>query len=176
MLLVLLSGHDIEMYANVCLPLLAVWTVFAFIPIEVFPLSVWTAWAWIVSPPSIIIACTRDVNETLAYKTETKTFLPFQETEARPRHFCYKTRPRPCKAETKTFFETFNLQHCTKTMNGDVQIKTIYIWQYWSLTVSRTCIAINKQTCESLNNIDALHSKRCTCSFAMKQKAVHIGL
>jgi len=29
--------------------------------------------------------------------------------------------------------------------------------------------------CESVNNI-ALHSKRCTCSFAMKQKAVHIDL
>jgi len=31
-------------------------------------------------------------------------------------------------------------------------------------------------TCESVNNIDALHSKRCMCSFAIKQKAVHIGL
>ena len=30
--------------------------------------------------------------------------------------------------------------------------------------------------CESVNNIDALHSKRCTCNLAMKQKAVHIGL
>jgi len=30
--------------------------------------------------------------------------------------------------------------------------------------------------CESVNNIDALRSKRCTCSFAMEQKAVHIGL
>jgi len=30
--------------------------------------------------------------------------------------------------------------------------------------------------CESVNNIDALHSKGCTCSFAMKQKAVYIGL
>jgi len=29
---------------------------------------------------------------------------------------------------------------------------------------------------ESVNNIDAVHSKRCTCSFTMKQKAVHIGL
>jgi len=31
-------------------------------------------------------------------------------------------------------------------------------------------------TCESVNNIDALHSKRCMCNFAMKQKAVHIVL
>ena len=54
----------------------------------------------------------RDVNETLAYETETRP------------------RPRPCKAETETFFETFNLQDCAKTMNGDVQIKTIYIKQY----------------------------------------------
>jgi len=53
-----------------------------------------------------------DVNETLAYETE--------------------TRPRPCKTETETFFETFNIQlcACAKTMNGDVQIKTIYIKQY----------------------------------------------
>jgi len=58
-----------------------------------------------------------DVNETLAYETETSDFCH----EARP-------RPRPCKAET--FFETFNLQHCAKTMNGDVQIKTNYIKQY----------------------------------------------
>ena len=41
----------------------------------------------------------RDVNETLAFETETRP------------------RPRPCKAETETFFETFNLQHCAKTMN-----------------------------------------------------------
>jgi len=33
----------------------------------------------------------RDVNETLAYETETRP------------------RPRACKAETETFFETFNL-------------------------------------------------------------------
>jgi len=32
------------------------------------------------------------------------------------------------------------------------------------------------KTYESVNNIDALHSKRCTCNFAMKQKAVRIGL
>ena len=31
-------------------------------------------------------------------------------------------------------------------------------------------------TCESVNNIDSLHSKRCMCNFAMKQKAMHIGL
>ena len=40
--------------------------------------------------------------------------------------FCHETRPRPCKAETETFFETFKLQHCARTMNGDVQIKTLY--------------------------------------------------
>ena len=28
------------------------------------------------------------------------------------------------ETETETFFETFNLQDCAKTMNGDVQIKT----------------------------------------------------
>ena len=38
----------------------------------------------------------RDVNETLAYETETFGFRS-------------ETRPRPCKAETETFFKTFNL-------------------------------------------------------------------
>jgi len=38
-----------------------------------------------------------------------------------------------------------------------------------------TCAATNKQTCESVNNIDALYSKGCRCNFAMKQKAVHIA-
>ena len=44
------------------------------------------------------------------------------------------------------------------------------------------CTALQLQIyatyCESVNNrpIDVLHSKRCTCSFAMKQKAVHIGI
>ena len=46
-------------------------------------------------------AMSRDVNETLAYETETFGFW----SETRP-------RPRPCKAETEKFFETFNLQHC----------------------------------------------------------------
>ena len=85
----------------------------------------------------ILVQFTRDVNETLAYETETfgfwsetKTFLQFHETETSD--FCHETRPRPrpCKAETETFFETFNLQDCAKTMNDDVQIKTIYIKQY----------------------------------------------
>jgi len=69
----------------------------------------------------------RDVNETLAYETETFGF--WSETRPRPRPSCNSTRPRrlifatrprprPYKAETETFFETFNLQHCAKTMNG----------------------------------------------------------
>jgi len=53
-------------------------------------------------------------------ETETKTFLQFHETETSD--FCRETRPRPCKAETETFFETFNLQHCAKTMNGDLPL------------------------------------------------------
>ena len=61
---------------------------------------------------NLTVARVRDVNETLAYETETRP------------------RPRPCKAETETFFETFNLQHYAETMNGDVQVKTIYIKQY----------------------------------------------
>jgi len=45
--------------------------------------------------------------------------IPRDETEMSD--FCHETRPRPrpCKAETETFFETFNLQHCAKTMNGE---------------------------------------------------------
>ena len=33
------------------------------------------------------------------------------------------------ETETETFFETFNLQDYAGTMNGDVQVKTIYIKQ-----------------------------------------------
>ena len=69
-----------------------------------------------------------DVNETRAYETETRhsVFGPRrdrdQDLPAIPRDrdetsdICHLTRPRPCKAETETFFETFNLQHCAKTM------------------------------------------------------------
>jgi len=70
----------------------------------------------------------RDIRFLVRDETETKTFLQFRETETSD--FCHKTRPRPCKAETETFFETFNLQHYAKTVNGDVQVKTIYIKQY----------------------------------------------
>ena len=79
----------------------------------------------------------RDVNETLAHETETRprhsVFGPRQDRDqvlpAIPRDrdetetfdFFHETRPRPrpCKAETETFFETFNHQHCAKTMNGE---------------------------------------------------------
>jgi len=84
--------------------------------------------------------------------------IPRDRHETETSDFCHETRPKPCKAETETFFETIKLQHCAKSMNGDVQIKSIYIKQYRSLTVSCTCIAINKYTCESVNNIDTLHS------------------
>jgi len=61
-----------------------------------------------------IVMLLRDVNETLAYETETrprhsflvgdetetKTFLQFHESETCD--FCHETRPRPCKAETET--------------------------------------------------------------------------
>ena len=83
----------------------------------------------------------RDVNETLAYETETRPrhlvfdarrdrdqdlpTIPRDRDETETSDFCHETRPRPCKAETETFFETFSLQDCAKTMNGDVQIKTI---------------------------------------------------
>ena len=40
----------------------------------------------------------------------------------------------------------------------------------------RVCESVNNRVCESVNNIDALYSEQCTCTFAMKQKAVHIGL
>ena len=52
--------------------------------------------------------CKRDL--TLRDRDETETFGFWSET---------RPRPRPCKAETETFFETFNLQHCAKTMNGE---------------------------------------------------------
>jgi len=90
----------------------------------------------------------RDVNETLAYETETRPrhsifgqrrdrdqdlpAVPRDRDETDTSDFCHepRPRPRPCKAETETFFETFSLQHCAKTVNGDVQVKTIYVKQY----------------------------------------------
>ena len=51
--------------------------------------------------------CKRDLSLRDWDKTETFGFW----FETRP-------KPRPCKAETEMFFETFNLQHCAKTMNG----------------------------------------------------------
>jgi len=63
-----------------------------------------------------VVRLPRDVNETLAYETE--------------------TRPRPCKAETETFFETFNLQHYAETMNGDVQVKTVLVFNILQCIVS----------------------------------------
>jgi len=74
----------------------------------------------------------RDVNETLAYETETRPrhlvfgprrdrdqdlpSIPRDRDETETSDFCHETRPRsrPCKAETETFFETLNLQHCAK--------------------------------------------------------------
>ena len=84
-----------------------------------------------------MLASTRDVNETLAYETETRPrhlvfgprgdrdqdlpAIPRDRDETETSDFCHETRPRPrpCKAETETFSETFNLQHCAKTMNGE---------------------------------------------------------
>jgi len=42
----------------------------------------------------IALSCgiNRDVNKTLAYETETKTFLQFHETETKPRHLIFATR------------------------------------------------------------------------------------
>ena len=68
-----------------------------------------------------------DIQFLVRDDTETKTFLQFHKTEMRPRRLIFATSSRPCKAETGTFFDTFNLQHCAKTVNGDVQIKTIYV-------------------------------------------------
>jgi len=45
-------------------------------------------------------------------ETETKTFLQFHEAETSD--FCHEMRPRPCKAEIETFFQTFNFQHCAE--------------------------------------------------------------
>jgi len=82
-----------------------------------------------------IFVVSRDVNETLAYETETRPrhfvfgprrdrdlpAIPRDRDETETSDFCHETRPRPrpCKAETETFFKTFNLQHCAKTMNGE---------------------------------------------------------
>ena len=52
--------------------------------------------------------CKRDLG--LRDRDETETFGFWSET---------RPRPRPCKAETEMFFETFNLQHRAKTMNGE---------------------------------------------------------
>jgi len=56
----------------------------------------------------------RDIPFLVRDETETKTFLQFHETETSD--FCHETRPkpRPCKAETEMFFETFKVEHrCT---------------------------------------------------------------
>ena len=68
---------------------------------------------------------TRDVNETLAYETETRPrhlvfdprrdqdlpAIPRDRDETETFDFCHETRPRPrpCKAETETFFEAFSI-------------------------------------------------------------------
>jgi len=44
------------------------------------------------------------------------------------------------------------------------------IIQYRSLTVSCTCIAINRQTRASVNNIDVLHSKWCSAILQWSKK------
>jgi len=102
--------------------------------------------------------CKQDLG--LQDRDETETFGFWFDTRPRPRPSCNSMRPRRDQdvwflprgeTETETLqvrdrdvFETFNRQHCAKTMNGNVQIKTIYIKQYRSHTVSCTCIAINK--------------------------------
>jgi len=45
--------------------------------------------------------------------------MPQDQDETKTSDFCHETRPRPRKAETETFFGTFHLQHCAKTMNGE---------------------------------------------------------
>jgi len=74
----------------------------------------------------------RDRDIRFLVRDETETFLQFHETETRRLIFATRRdRDRDlAKAETETFFETFNLQDCAKTINGDVQIKTIYTKQY----------------------------------------------
>jgi len=77
--------------------------------------------------------CKRDLSSRDRDKTETFGFgprrdrdqdlplIPRDRDETETSDFCHETRPRPrpCKAETETFFETFNLQHCAKTMNSE---------------------------------------------------------
>ena len=87
-------------------------------------IALYTANAYSAKREMSVSACSRDVNETLAYETETRPrhlvfgprrdrdqdlpAIPRDETETSD--FCHETRPRPCKAKTETFFETFNVQ------------------------------------------------------------------
>ena len=110
--------------------------------------------------------CKQDLS--LRDREETETFGFW--SKMRPRPSCNSTRPRRLIFATRrdrnlarprprrfATCQTFNLQHCAKTTNGDVQIKN---YLYKTVLVSCTCVAINKQTCESVNNIRRLAFKR----------------
>ena len=76
---------------------------------------------------SILQRCNRDETETFGFWSETETSDKNQTSRSQTKNQMSqetRQRPRPCKAETETFFETFILQHCAKTMNGNVQIIT----------------------------------------------------
>ena len=104
----------------------------------------------------VAVGVTRDVNETLAYETETRPVhsvfgprrdrdqdlpaIPRDRDETETSDICHETRPRPCKAESETFFETFNLQHCAKTMNGELASVDVTINS--SVTATATAVFI----------------------------------
>jgi len=59
------------------------------------------------------IRCSGEINSLMALLQGCKRdrdiqFLVRDKTETMS-DLCHKTRPRPCKAKTETFFETFNL-------------------------------------------------------------------
>ena len=95
----------------------------------------------------------RDVNETLAYETKTRPrhsvfgprrdrdqdlpAIPRDRDETETYDFCHETRPRPCKAETETFFETFKVDHgCTHKFpiqwHRNRFCAPIHSWRNWA--------------------------------------------
>ena len=77
----------------------------------------------------------------LLYQQGCKRDLSLRDRdETETSDFCHETRPRPCKAETETFFETYNLPHCAKTMNGEPASLDVTINS--SVTATATAVLI----------------------------------
>jgi len=133
-----------------------------------------------VSDLPVHASTTRDVNETLAYETETRPrhsvfgprrdqgqdlpAIPQDRDETETSDFCHETRPRPrpCKAESETFFETFKVEHwCTQIPLfigiEIVSVPPMHSWRnrthkLWCSTAWRTDKQAGKQTDRQKNS------------------------